>query len=312
MFFTIGLPVTKVGFLKNTIDSILNQSFSDFEVIIQNNALLPEDRKKIAGVVETYLVDNRFRYYENDTLLPIYDNFNKILSRSTGQYFMILSDDDNLTPDSLSNFYRLITSMPGLYVYHCRVKLINEKDEVTGYSPLCNNFETLSDFVYQRLTVKRQQFLSDFVVDTAKLKSIGGFPTFPLGWGMDDLTWYLLGENGIGYTSDIGLEYRVVTNNFSNSKQNFRLRLDDINFLYNQVADISTSDAFIGNSVYPSSMVKKAVDKAKNKAYSYLFKLMAKGCSSFYMIRFYLKNKREHNIPYTALFYGLFNKIYKF
>ncbi|MFS2187013.1 glycosyltransferase family 2 protein [Mucilaginibacter sp. Mucisp84] len=311
MFFTIGLPVTKIGFLKNTIDSILNQSFSDFEVVIQNNASSPEDRIQIAELIENYLGDVRFKYYENDRLLPIYDNFNKVLSRSAGQYFLILSDDDNLTPDSLSNFYKLINSMPGLYVYHCRVKLINEKGEVTNYSPLCNNFETLPDFLYHRLTIKRLQFLSDFVVDTAKLKSIGGFPTFPLGWGMDDLTWYLLGEKGIGYISDIGLEYRVVTNNFSNSKQNFRLRLDDINFLYKQVSDISTSDIFTENSIYPLGMIKKAIDKAKNKAFSYLFKLMSKGCSSFYMTRFYLSNRKEYNIPYSALFYGFFNKFYK-
>ena len=311
MFFTIGLPITKGEFLKSTIESIINQSFDDFEVIFQNNASTPEKRAKILDIIVPFLSDPRFKYYENETLLPIYDNFNKVLKNASGEYFIILSDDDKLTPDCLYNFNKLINLNKEVYVYHCRVKLINENDKLIEYSPLCNAFETLPDYLYHRLTAKRVQFLSDFVVNTSQLKAIGGFPVFPLGWGLDDLTWYLLAENGIAYTDYIGLEYRVISNNFSNSKQNFRKRLDDIVFFHEQLDKITSSEAFLSKSIYPRDMVTKAIVKAHNKDYNYLFKMIAKSGSIFSMVNFFYSNKKKYNIKNTSLLYGFYSKYYK-
>jgi glycosyltransferase involved in cell wall biosynthesis len=59
--FSILIPVYKSKYLKECIDSILMQTFNNFELIILNDDS-PED---IDNIVSSYQ-DNRIRYYKND------------------------------------------------------------------------------------------------------------------------------------------------------------------------------------------------------------------------------------------------------
>ena len=86
---SVALPVVKTKFLKFAIDSILNQSFNDFELIIVNNGS-PED---VDGILKNYS-DGKIRYIKHEKMLPIIENWNKCLSYAKGEYFVLFSDDD--------------------------------------------------------------------------------------------------------------------------------------------------------------------------------------------------------------------------
>src|SRR5690606_28530398 len=110
MKFSIGIPAFKARFLKECIDSILSQTFSDFELIIVNDAS-PEN---IDDIVKNYS-DSRIRYYVNEKNFgaeQVVDNWNKCLSYALGDYFVLMGDDDLMMPNYLYEFSKLIDRYP--------------------------------------------------------------------------------------------------------------------------------------------------------------------------------------------------------
>ena len=106
MKFTIAIPAYKRTFLKECIDSILAQTYKDFELIIINDAS-PED---LDSVVECYK-DSRIRYYVNETncgALNVVDNWNKCLDYALGEYLILMGDDDKLLPYCLEEYVKMI------------------------------------------------------------------------------------------------------------------------------------------------------------------------------------------------------------
>lgn len=76
--------------LKITIESILNQSFKNFEFIILNDS--PEN-SEIEEIVRSYN-DPRIRYLKNKKNLGISESRNVLLHASRGKYIAILDHDD--------------------------------------------------------------------------------------------------------------------------------------------------------------------------------------------------------------------------
>lgn len=88
---SVLLPVyrTKVEDLRNCIQSILDQSFTDFELLIVDDC--PEDLRE--DVIKTFN-DPRIKYYKNDKNLGISGARNKLIELSHGQYLAVCDHDD--------------------------------------------------------------------------------------------------------------------------------------------------------------------------------------------------------------------------
>jgi len=98
--------------LIETVQTILQQSFTDFEVIISDND--PEESgKKITEVI----TDSRVKYFANKVNLGMKKSFNKSLERSTGEYIVMIADDDPVYPEMLSTLVDLQKKYPGYGMY---------------------------------------------------------------------------------------------------------------------------------------------------------------------------------------------------
>ena len=89
---TIAIPAYKSRYLKDAIESVLQQTYKNIELIIVNDNS-PED---IFSVVSLY-DDNRIKYYCNEINIGGKDpvkNWNKCLSYASGEFFSLLCDDD--------------------------------------------------------------------------------------------------------------------------------------------------------------------------------------------------------------------------
>jgi glycosyltransferase involved in cell wall biosynthesis len=252
MKFTIGLPITKTNFLGETLESISAQSFGDFELVIRNNGATREIKDEIKSICAEWIGKPNVVYTESEKQLKIADNFNEIVKIARGNYLTILSDDDILSPDFLKEFDILTGGYSNADVFHCRTRIVDQDKNLLYYSELCPGFESLPDFTYHRLIGVRRIFLSDFVVSTKALRAIGGFPEKSQGWGVDTLTWHLLGNNGIAYTPQILLDYRFNTANFSNNKGNLVVKLEDLAYVKGENEKIILSEEFKKQSVYPT------------------------------------------------------------
>src|SRR5690606_19256467 len=107
MKFTIGLPITKTKYLKEALESIDAQTYKDFEIIIRNNANTAEVKTEIKTICADWIKRDYVTYEESKEQLNMPANFNKLVEKAQGEFFTILSDDDVMDKDFLSEFNAL-------------------------------------------------------------------------------------------------------------------------------------------------------------------------------------------------------------
>lgn len=92
----ILITYNRASILPRAIESALRQKYDNLEVCIMDDASTDETGK----VVEPYLKDKRVRYIKNPSNVGFSKNVQKALMQYiTGEYFLVLSDDDELVDD---------------------------------------------------------------------------------------------------------------------------------------------------------------------------------------------------------------------
>ena len=108
-------------FLDDAIESVLNQTFTDFELLIVDNCSTDNSKE----VISKYLSDNRVKYYVNEKNLGSNGNFNKCFSLAKGDYIKCLCSDDKLHPELLEKFVSVMEK-------HSNVSLVSSFFEEFG------------------------------------------------------------------------------------------------------------------------------------------------------------------------------------
>jgi glycosyltransferase involved in cell wall biosynthesis len=83
-------------FIKECIDSVLAQTYPNFELIVVDD----RSTDNTVSIIKSY-TDPRIKFYQNETNLGLIGNWNKALSYATGDYIKILPDDDLIYPGCL-------------------------------------------------------------------------------------------------------------------------------------------------------------------------------------------------------------------
>ena len=84
--------------LREMIESILNQTFTDFEFLILNDS---PDNTEIEDIVKSYK-DKRIKYSKNERNMGITPSRNKLLKMARGEYVAIFDHDDISVPERLA------------------------------------------------------------------------------------------------------------------------------------------------------------------------------------------------------------------
>ncbi len=122
------MPVYNAGsFLKAGIDSILQQTYFDFELIIVDDGSTDDSEK----IVRSYN-DPRIKYYKNEKNSGLIFTLNKGLAYCNGKYIARMDADDICLPERFHKQVNYIESNPALAGVSCHVSFINEKDETIG------------------------------------------------------------------------------------------------------------------------------------------------------------------------------------
>lgn len=96
-FLTIGVPTyNRHDLLRQTLQSILDQTFGDFEVIVGNDYTAETLTGERLGID-----DPRIRFVNHPRNLREVGNMNALLAMANGRYFTWLFDDDLYEPDFL-------------------------------------------------------------------------------------------------------------------------------------------------------------------------------------------------------------------
>jgi len=94
---TIVMPVYNgIEFIKEAVDSVLTQSFTDWELIISDNC----SKDETPAYLDT-LTDPRIRAYKQENNLGIFGNLNFLFQQARSEHTLILCHDDYLLPGGL-------------------------------------------------------------------------------------------------------------------------------------------------------------------------------------------------------------------
>jgi glycosyltransferase involved in cell wall biosynthesis len=122
---TIGLPVYNGdNFLAKAVDAILGQTFTDFELILSDNASTDGTEAMCRAYAER---DPRVRYHRNETNLGAAPNYNQTfaLSKPT-EYFKWAAHDDEMAPTYLEKCIAALDADPDAVLCQSLVALIDD------------------------------------------------------------------------------------------------------------------------------------------------------------------------------------------
>ena len=103
--FSIVVPLfnTPEKYLKEMIDSVIAQTYGNWELVLADASPKPSD------IVRDYLKEEpRIKYYHLNCNGGISENTNQGIDKATGDYIALLDHDDLLTPDALFENARVI------------------------------------------------------------------------------------------------------------------------------------------------------------------------------------------------------------
>lgn len=127
---TIGMPIYNgATFVGEALESILGQSFDDFEVIISDNAS-DDDTQAICS--DYMRRDSRIRYDRLEKNLGATKNYNRLVGLARGTYFKWAAHDDNLAPEYLEKCVDVLDSDAETVLAFPRTRLMDADGKIVG------------------------------------------------------------------------------------------------------------------------------------------------------------------------------------
>ena len=121
---SVLMPVynVKEEYLRASIESILNQTFTDFEFIILDDC----SSNNVEEIVKSY-GDDRIRFYRNSENLGIAKSRNKLMDLARGEYSALMDNDDISHPERLKKQVDFLDNNPDISILSTAYETFPEK-----------------------------------------------------------------------------------------------------------------------------------------------------------------------------------------
>ncbi len=191
----------------------VTEGLSDYSITILNN-------KKEEGVVQTLLPEFDFHYVENDSTLPISENWNKCIEVANGEWVHILHEDDTVEPDFYKHFFAATLFSDEFEAFVARHNYINGDDLKIGVGMLIAKragiFPDMARWQAYRNVVQPPCI----VVKKSVYQRIGNFRSdlrYTLDWEM----WYRICRHcRVWYDPETLVNYRIHDNQLTTDEKN--------------------------------------------------------------------------------------------
>jgi glycosyltransferase involved in cell wall biosynthesis len=115
---TICIPTyNRAQFVREAIQSVLAQSFTDLEVLVSDNASTDDTASAIAS-----FTDSRVRYHRHAHNIGIGPNHRACAEMAQSEWVGFLSDDDLFTPDHVARAFESLAQHPRAVYYACAIE----------------------------------------------------------------------------------------------------------------------------------------------------------------------------------------------
>ena len=108
MKVSVLLPTrNRLEYLKYAVETVRRQDYDDWEIVISDN----DSTDNIRGWVRS-LRENRIKYVRSERFLAVTDNWNNALDHCTGDFVIMLGDDDGLMKGYFRRAHELVEQFP--------------------------------------------------------------------------------------------------------------------------------------------------------------------------------------------------------
>jgi glycosyltransferase involved in cell wall biosynthesis len=128
---SIGMPVYNgTKYIVKALDSLLSQTYKNIEIIISDNASTDDTGRIIKDYNKK---DRRITYFSQKENIGIIDNYNFVLKKARGEYFMWTACDDYRDETAIEKFVSVLEDKPDVTLVSSYVKvvdLINKREQL--------------------------------------------------------------------------------------------------------------------------------------------------------------------------------------
>lgn len=199
MLFSIIIPLyNKEQSIVSTLQTVLKQTFQDFEIVIVDDGSTDHSVEEVKKVI-----DPRIRLIHQSNA-GVSAARNRGIDEARGEYIAFLDADDEWKPDYLKAQYELTLKYTECSVFTCNYEFKDTQEKVTSTIirklPFKDEDGILSNYFEVASCSHPPLWTSAVIVKKSAIQSIGGFPV-GIKSGEDLLTWARLAcKYSIAYT----------------------------------------------------------------------------------------------------------------
>ncbi|WP_432222114.1 glycosyltransferase family 2 protein [Flavobacterium sp. TMP13] len=190
-FFSVIVPLyNKAAYIENTLKSVLNQTFKDYEIIVINDESTDESKTKVLEF--------------NDEKIQLYTQKNQGVSvarnlgieKSQGKLIAFLDADDFWFPNHLQELADLYHNFPnsGMYCSRYKIKTTKHHFQFPYFNGIENSYRGIIDNYFFSNFPYRISWTSSLAIPKKTLEKIGAF-TPGVTNGQDLELWTKIGIN---------------------------------------------------------------------------------------------------------------------
>lgn len=206
-FFSIIIPLyNKENFLKATLESVFEQTFSDYEIIVVNDGSTDNSLEVLKSIkhkkIEIYNQKNQ----------GVSAARNLGIEKSTSDYCCFLDSDDIWKPNHLESLHELIQNFPQADFFCTRYQTeIGKNKFIKNTFDFDDSFQGLITDFFKSSLISRIATSSSTCISRKIYTEIGGF-NININSGED-----------LDYWIRIALKYKVAISNQTTLNYNFRI-----------------------------------------------------------------------------------------
>ena len=250
-------------FVEETIHSVLNQTYTDYELLICDNKSTDHTIEKING-----FTDERIRLIQNAENVGMVGNWNICLKEAKGEYIKLLCADDLIAPDCLKKQVELLESDDNIVLAFNASYVIDETGKVVLKRRRFRKNKVINGKKYAKKSFHKGNMYgepSNMLFRKDKSAEAGNFKD-DLCYSPDWEYWMRLSLLGnVGYIDNYLMSFRVAaTSTTSNLLKKLDVLVQDDKLLLrhmreNEIFKMTKGDAFIHSLVMRLRLYAKVV-----------------------------------------------------